>query len=123
MAKKSTIKPLAAAIGTTFVVSLAASSVTSAATNPFAMNELSSGYMVAEETGKCGTLCGGTTPTMNKDGEMAKCGNICGEVQKCGTLCGGVSGANPERSESQDSDKNADVQKCGTICAAMTKAN
>ena len=84
------INPIAAAIGTTFIMSVAASPVVNATENPFGLNELSSGYMVAEETGKCGTLCGGTAPTLNKDGEMNKCGNTCGEVQKCGTLCGGV---------------------------------
>ncbi|MBM2829640.1 MAG: hypothetical protein HW411_430 [Gammaproteobacteria bacterium] len=53
MSKKTTLTPIAAALGTTFVVSLAASPIVNAAENPFALNELSSGYMVAEE-GKCG---------------------------------------------------------------------
>src|SRR3972149_3003430 len=44
---------IAAALGTTFVISLAASPVVLAADNPFALNDLSSGYMVAEE-GNCG---------------------------------------------------------------------
>lgn len=50
---KKTLSPLAAALGTTFVVSLAASPVTQAATNPFAMHELSNGYMQVAE-GNCG---------------------------------------------------------------------
>ena len=55
MPKKSTMKPLAAAVGAAFVTSLAGTSVVNAAENPFAMSELSSGYMVAEMAeGKCG---------------------------------------------------------------------
>src|SRR3989344_1526848 len=77
---KKTLIPIAAALGTTFVISLAASPVVLAADNPFALNDLSSGYMVAE-AGNCGE---------EKDGE-GKCGENkdpsaegkCGEG-KCG---------------------------------------
>jgi len=49
------MKPLALAIGAAFVTSLASATVANAAENPFAMSELSSGYMVAEMAeGKCG---------------------------------------------------------------------
>ena len=71
------MKPLSLAIGATFAASLAASNVASAAPasaeNPFAMNELNSGYMqVAGKEGKCGEgKCGG-----KKEGK-------CGEG-KCG---------------------------------------
>ena len=116
MKKKHSINPVAAAIGTAFVVSVAAGSVANATENPFELNELSSGYMVTEETGKCGTLCGGEKPTMSKDGEMHKCGNTCGEVQKCGTLCGGVA----DQSQGVDVGKDVEVAKCGSICAAVT---
>jgi uncharacterized low-complexity protein len=68
---KMILKPIAAALGTTFVVSLAASPIVQAAENPFALNDLSSGYMVAEE-GACG----------EKEGE-GKCGEKEGEG-KCG---------------------------------------
>ena len=57
MSKKSTLKPVAAALGTTFAVSLAVSPMANAAENPFSMSELSSGYMVADAhsaEGKCG---------------------------------------------------------------------
>ena len=77
MSNKSNLKPIAAALGTTFAVSLAMSPVASATDNPFSMNELSSGYMVADAhsaEGKCGEgKCG-----ESKDGE-GKCGE-----GKCG---------------------------------------
>ena len=47
MSKMTNLKPIAAAIGATFAVSLLSTSVNAAA-NPFNMNDLSaSGYMVA----------------------------------------------------------------------------
>ena len=72
MSQKSTLKPLAAAMGAAFVTSLATAPVANAAENPFAMSELSSGYMVASShmEGKCGEgKCGGAKAT--KEG---KCG-------------------------------------------------
>jgi uncharacterized low-complexity protein len=55
MSKKSTMKPLAAAIGTAVVASLASVSYVQADQNPFDMSNLSSGYMVADHgEGKCG---------------------------------------------------------------------
>ena len=70
MSEKTTMKPLAIALGAAFVTSLASIPVANAAENPFAMSELSSGYMVAENKaeggdkataeGKCGEgKCGG----------------------------------------------------------------
>ncbi len=77
MSKKSTLKPLAIAMGAAFATSLAATPVANAAENPFAMSELSSGYMVADSKmeGKCGEgKCGG---------DKAKKEGKCGEG-KCG---------------------------------------
>ena len=67
MSKQTKIlKPLSIALGATFAASLAASNVANAAPagdNPFAMNDLGSGYMqVADghKEGKCGEgKCGG----------------------------------------------------------------
>ncbi len=61
MLKKKTLKPIMAALGTTFVVALAASPIANAADNPFSLTEISSGYMVADQDeGKCGEgKCGG----------------------------------------------------------------
>lgn len=88
MSKKSNIKPLTIALGTAFAASMAASNVAIAAqgANPFAMNELPSGYMqVADKgtEGKCGGAkaknegqCGG-----KKDMDKAMEGK-CGEGKK-----------------------------------------
>ena len=56
MSNKVSLKPIAAALGTTFAVSLAISPMANASENPFSMNELSSGYMLAGDAaeGKCG---------------------------------------------------------------------
>ena len=84
MSQKTTLKPLAIAVGAALATSLAATTPASAAENPFAMSELSSGYMVAEMAeGKCGGA-----KKMDKEG---KCGaqqtavkeGKCGEG-KCG---------------------------------------
>ena len=80
MSKKTTLKPLAVAMGAAFVTSLAGAGVANAADNPFAMSDLSSGYMVAEShtkgmEGKCGE---------GKCGEKMKSREVkCGEG-KCG---------------------------------------
>jgi len=87
MSNKTVIKPLAIALGATFVTSLAGTTIANAAENPFSMTELSSGYMVVEKAeGKCGEgKCG--EGKMNKEG---KCGEgKCGEGKmnkegKCG---------------------------------------
>ena len=79
MSNKSVIKPLAIALGTTFVTSLAGTTIANAAENPFSMTELPSGYMVAEKAeGKCGE-------GMAKEAE-GKCGE--GKMKKEGK-CGG----------------------------------
>ncbi len=80
MLMKRTLKPLAAAIGTTFVVALAASPIANAADNPFSLTEISGGYMVADKAeGKCGEgKCGGAKTKDTKETE-GKCGE-----GKCG---------------------------------------
>ncbi len=83
MSNKSKLRPIAAALGTTFAVSLAISPVANATENPFAMNDLSSGYMVAEgkdAEGKCGEGKCGEGKKAAKEG---KCGEgKCGEGKK-----------------------------------------
>ena len=118
MKTKSKLNPLAVAVGTAFAVSLASSPIVGAADNPFSMNELSKGFMVAEndDASRCGSICGGEKPTLNEDGEMVKCGNNCGEVQKCGSICGGTESAN--KSASPSSGEDGEVSQCGSICAA-----
>ena len=113
MSKSNNFKPLAAALGATFAVSLVASPIVNAEANPFQVNELSGGFMVAE-AGKCGSICGGEKPTF-KNGEMVKCGSTCGEVAKCGSLCGG-SAMSKATSEGKGT---GEIAKCGNICAAV----
>ncbi len=96
MAKKHTPKALAAAIGATFVASMAASPVVNADQNPFAMSPLSSGYQVAGKDGNCGEgKCGGMKKgeTMKKGAKMKKDGS-CGGMKKGAKMkkdgsCGG----------------------------------
>ena len=73
MSNKTVMTPLSVALGAAFVTSLAGTSVANAAENPFAMTELSNGYMVAEQhEGKCGGAKTEEGEAM-KEGE-GKCG-------------------------------------------------
>ena len=89
MSKETTLKPIAAALGTTFAVSLTLSPIANAADNPFSMTELSQGgYMVAGEhgegEGKCGEgKCGEGKCGEDKEGE-GKCGEDKEGEGKCG---------------------------------------
>lgn len=77
MANKNTPKALAAALGATFVASMAAAPVASADTNPFAMQPLSSGYQVADNhmEGNCGG---------KKNGKSGNCGGMKDKEAHCG---------------------------------------
>ena len=87
MSQVSTKKPLSIALGAAFATSLAAAPLANAADNPFAMSELSSGYMVAEMAeGKCGEgKCGADkAKAMATEGaDKATAEGKCGEG-KCG---------------------------------------
>lgn len=113
----------AVALRTAFVVALAGTGTAQAATgNPFAMTELNGGFMVAEEYGKCGNICGGGAPKFSDKGEVVKCGSNCGEVAKCGNICGGQAElAAPNTQAATEADKNHEVAKCGNICASAGK--
>lgn len=78
MSKKS-MKPVSLVVGTAFVTSLAASNLAADAninTNPFAMNELSSGYM---------QLADASSSSDNKSDKEGKCGSKKTEKEgKCG---------------------------------------
>ena len=100
MQKNRTLKPIAAALGTTFAVALTASPVASAGENPFELSEFASGYMVAGDhegacgEGKCGGdkaegegACGGD----KAEGEGACGGDKAEGEGKCGEgKCGGA---------------------------------
>ena len=90
MSKETKLKPITAALGATFAVSLMSSPIVSAEANPFSMIEHGTGYMVADShEGKCGEgKCGG-------EGKKDKEG-CCGDKHKaegegkCGEgKCGG----------------------------------
>jgi len=70
MSKKTSIKPLAVALGTVLTVSLANIAITNAAENPFSIKSVSGGNLMLAE-GKCGEgKCGA-----GKDkGAEGKCG-------------------------------------------------
>ncbi len=96
MLKKKTLKPIAAALGTTLVIALAASPIANAANNPFSLTEISSGYMVADQAeGKCGEgKCGEGKAKNKKESEgksrVAKDGDKKSGEGKCGEgKCGG----------------------------------
>ncbi len=100
------LSPLAKALGiTTVVAGLAAMPIANAASNPFQMNDLDSGYKVAEKgkegkcgEGKCGEgkkgkkegKCGGEMKKGAKDGNCGegKCGSNMKKDSKEGK-CGG----------------------------------
>ena len=97
MSEKTTRKPLAIAMGAAFVTSLATAPIANAAENPFAMSELSSGYMVADShmaggdkdkaEGKCGEgKCGGDKAKAEGKCGEGKCG---GDKAKAEGTCGG----------------------------------
>lgn len=75
MSSKKTL--ISAAVGTAFAATLGAAPVAFAAENPFAMQPLKKGYMVADAgkmgEGKCGMgKCGAAMMDDNKDGKVSK---------------------------------------------------
>ena len=89
------MKPISFALGTALVTSLAASNLSAdTRANPFAMNELSGGYMQladassankSDQEGKCGSK---KTPQEGKCGE-GKCGSKSDMKQNMEGKCGG----------------------------------
>jgi uncharacterized low-complexity protein len=75
MTRRKTV--VTAVLGTAFAASLAAAPIANAAQNPFQMDSLQNGYVVADskaKEGKCGEgKCGGDKDKEGKCGE-GKCG-------------------------------------------------
>jgi len=91
MTKKFSAKSAALAAGASFAISLAASPVAMAETNPFSMNKLSTEAPMQLASGKCGEgKCGGKDKSEGKCGE-GKCGGNKDKAEgKCGEgKCGG----------------------------------
>jgi len=107
MFNKTQLKPLAAAIGTTFAVSLAVSPVVNAAENPFSMTQHENGYMVAE--GNCGEgKCG------DKKEEEGKCGDkMKGDKEEGEGKCGDKMKDDMKEGEGKCGDKMKDDMKEG----------
>ncbi len=115
---KKLMKPISLAIGTAFVTSLAASNVsaaTDANANPFAMNDLSGGYMQlasgygdakSDKEGKCGE---------GKAGKEGKCGeDKAGKEGKCGEGKCGEKDEMKKNMEGKCGEKKSEKEgKCG----------
>ena len=126
MSKKQKLTPVAAVMGTAFAASMAMSNVAVAAdagANPFAMNELSSGYMQVASEGKCGGKkssegkCGEGKCGGKKEMEKNMEGNCGGKKSssegKCGEgKCGGSSKSSSE-GKCGGSKKSSSEGKCG----------
>jgi len=93
MTKKFSAKSVALAAGASFAISLAASPVAMADTNPFSMTKVSSDSNIQLASGKCGEgKCGGGMKDMDKKAEgkcgEGKCGGKMDNKMKDGK-CGG----------------------------------
>jgi uncharacterized low-complexity protein len=117
MSKTTKLKPIAAAIGTGFVVSLSWSPLANAAENPFNATELSGGYMVAagHGEGNCGEKkAEGSCGEKKAEGSCGekKAEGSCGEKKaegSCGEKKGeGNCGEKPKKAEG-----NCGEGKCG----------
>ncbi|MEM8844661.1 MAG: hypothetical protein AAGB35_06410 [Pseudomonadota bacterium] len=89
MSKKFELKPMSAAIGAALTASVLALPIANADENPFAMTDLSSGFMVAGEgegscgEGKCGEGEGSCGEGKCGEGKCGEGEGSCGEG-KCG---------------------------------------
>ena len=111
MSKKATLKPIAAALGTTFAISLSLSPVANANDNPFSMTELSQGgYMVATSHGDGEGKCGEGKCGEDKEGE-----GHCGEDKEGEGKCGeGKCGEDKDGEGHCGEDKEGEG-KCGEV--------
>jgi len=108
---KYNLKPLAAAVGAAFMVSVAISPMASAAENPFQANELSSGYNLADSHGE--GKCGGNMDKAAKEGKCGegKCGANKGKAMKEGKCGEGMDKAAHEGKCGEGMDKAAEEGK------------
>ncbi len=119
MLNKKSITTLSIAAGTAFIASLAMANVANAAqgANPFAMNEMSGGYMQLAEA-KCGGMkkskdmdgkCGGKS--MKKDMKDGKCGGAKKKMKKDGKCGEGKCGG--KKAKEMKMEKDMKDGKCG----------
>ena len=101
-------KPLAIALGTTFVAAMSASPVANADANPFGMQNLESGYMQVAE-GKCGEgKCG-----ESKAKKEGKCGEGEGKAKKEGKCGEGKCGEGMMKKSDKAKEAKCGEGKCG----------
>ena len=119
MSKKTTLKPIAAALGTTFAVSLSLSPIAIANDNPFSMTELSQGgYMVATSHGDGEGKCGEGKCGEDKEGE-GSCGEdkdgegSCGEDKEGEGKCGEGKCGEGKCGEDKEGEGKCGEGKCG----------
>ncbi|MGB5451999.1 MAG: low-complexity protein [Sedimenticolaceae bacterium] len=91
---KTTMKPVAAAIGAAFVGSMMLAGSASAASNPFGLSELNGGYaQIAGNEGKCGGSMSTDKPAEGKCGGSkpaeGKCGGSMSTEKAAEGKCGG----------------------------------
>lgn len=117
MTMKFTAKSVALAAGASFAISLAASPVAMADSNPFSMTKVSgaSSMQMAAMDGKCGEgKCGGSMKKMDKKAEgkcgEGKCGGKMDDKMKDGK-CGGNKGMS--EGKCGGSKKGMSEGKCG----------
>lgn len=90
MKDKSKLKPLSLAVGAAFATSMAISPMASAVESPFSMNQLESGYKVADNhMGKEGNCGGKKAKEASCGGNKAKEGNCGGDKKAKEGNCGG----------------------------------
>ena len=106
MAEKSKLTPIAAAAGLTLVATLASSPLVMADDNPFAVSEMSGGYMLlAGAEGKCGEgKCGEGKCGGDKADDEGKCG---GDKADDEGKCGG------DKGDKADGEGKCGEGKCG----------
>ena len=112
---------LTLALGTAFVATLSASPVVNAAGNPFAMQTLDKGYMVADAEMKAKDgKCGGATAADMKAKE-GKCGDAKAATSKAKDgKCGDMSEKSKDNMKATD--KKMPDGKCGEAKCGANKA-
>lgn len=120
MSKKFQKKPLILSLGAAVATTLAAVPIVNAETNPFSMNELSSGYMqVAQDQtdtmemkgDKKDMQCGAGKCGANKGGKDAE-GNCAGDKKADGSCGAGKCGASKDKAAGK-ADGSCGAGKCG----------
>lgn len=116
MTVKSKLKPLSLAVGAAFATSLAISPMASAVENPFAMNQLSSGYKLADNHMGKEANCGANKAKTAKEGncggkERVKEGNCGSKVMPKGEEA--KCGANKKAAEEKKKEGKCGEAKCG----------